>query len=152
MPTKHYFIAECQEGQANDWLNSCMCASVKKCRFSIGLPHSTFGFFFFYYFVDEWWWLQWRAVSSKTPKLVCNWQQQNRNYKLPCLLSYQIYVKPRLWPFFFFFFPFVLVWSNPYHQRRFLLVVLGFKDFKGLGLRVQNAIIPSILGLHQISC
>jgi hypothetical protein len=26
-----------------------MCASVKNCRFSIRLLHSTFGFFFFYY-------------------------------------------------------------------------------------------------------
>jgi hypothetical protein len=46
--------------------------------------------------------------------------------------------KAQIMTSFLFFLPFLLVWSNPYHQRRFLLVVLGFKDFKGLGLRVQQ--------------
>jgi len=53
--------------------------------------------------------------------------------------------KAHLMTFSLFFSPFLLVSfllqigrSNPYHQRRFLLVVLGFKDFKGLGLRVQQ--------------
>jgi hypothetical protein len=87
--------------------------------------------------------LQWRAVSSKTPKI--GMQLATTKQKLQTSMPAELSDLCKAQDYDLFFFPFLLVSfllqigrSNPYHQRRFLLVVLGFKDFKGLGLRIQQ--------------
>ncbi len=93
------------------------------------------------------WWVMMIAMEScqqQNPKI--GMQLTTTKQKLPTSMPTELsdLCKAQIMTFFSFF-PFWLLSfllqigrSNPYHQRHFLLVVLGFKDFKGLGLRVQQ--------------